>query len=40
MSNKVNKLQILNANDAELMRTDQEGTLSLNLYVGPNKYLL
>ncbi|MDE0484334.1 MAG: hypothetical protein OXI67_17270 [Candidatus Poribacteria bacterium] len=31
MSNKVNEFQILNANDAELMRISQEGTLSLNL---------
>ena len=31
MSNKVNEFQILNADDAELMRTSREGTLSLNL---------
>ncbi len=31
MSNKVNEFQILNADDAELMRISQEGTLSLNL---------
>ncbi len=31
MSNKVNEFQILNANDTELMRISQEGTLSLNL---------
>ncbi len=36
MSNKVNEFQILNADDAELMRTSQEGTLSLNLYVKPD----
>ncbi len=31
MSSKVNEFQILNADDAELMRISQEGTLSLNL---------
>lgn len=31
MSNKVDEFQILNADDAELMRISQEGTLSLNL---------
>ena len=31
MSNKVNEFQILNADDTELMRISQEGTLSLNL---------
>lgn len=31
MSNEVNEFQILNADDAELMRISQEGTLSLNL---------
>lgn len=31
MSNKINEFQILNANDTELMRISQEGTLSLNL---------
>ena len=31
MSNKVNEFQILNADDDELMRINQEGTLSLNL---------
>ena len=31
MSNKVNEFQILNADDAELLRISQEGTLSLNL---------
>ena len=31
MSTKVNEFQILNADDAELMRISQEGTLSLNL---------
>ncbi len=37
MPNKVNEFQILNANDAELMRTSQEGALSLNLYVEADK---
>ncbi|RKU06950.1 hypothetical protein C6501_17970 [Candidatus Poribacteria bacterium] len=31
MSNKVNEFQILNADNTELMRISQEGTLSLNL---------
>ena len=31
MSNKVNEFQILNAKDTELMWTNQESTLSLNL---------
>ena len=31
MSNKVNEFQVINADDAELMRISQEGTLSLNL---------
>ena len=31
MPNKVNEFQILNADDTELMRISQEGTLSLNL---------
>ena len=31
MSNKVNEFEILNADDAELMRISREGTLSLNL---------
>ena len=31
MSSKTNEFQILNADDAELMRISQEGTLSLNL---------
>ncbi len=31
MSNKVNEFKILNADDTELMRISQEGTLSLNL---------
>ena len=31
MSNKVNEFHILNADDTELMRISQEGTLSLNL---------
>ena len=30
-ANRVNKLQILNADDDELMQISQEGTLSLNL---------
>ncbi len=33
MSNKVNEFQILNADDDELMRISQEGTLSLNLLI-------
>lgn len=37
MSNKENEFQILNADDAELMRISQEGTLSLNLYLEPDK---
>ena len=31
MSNTVNEIEILNADDAELMRISREGTLSLNL---------
>ncbi|MDE0635322.1 MAG: hypothetical protein OXI43_05635 [Candidatus Poribacteria bacterium] len=31
MSSTVNEIEILNADDAELMRICQEGTLSLNL---------
>ncbi len=37
MPNKVNEFQILNADDAELMRISQDGTLSLNLYVERDK---